>query len=227
MLDNLFGKTFDNDSVAVIGLGRFGSAVADSLTSMGHEVLGIDSNSANVQQWVDQLTHVAQADATDIRALRQLGVDQFRHVVVSIGTDLEASVLTVLALQELGVPDIWAKALSKRHGLILERTGAHHVVYPETSMGERVAHLVTGKMFEFIEFDDGFAIASTHAPKRIHNKTLADSGVRTHYGVTIVGVKRAHEDFIYAKPETLIHPGDILIVAGETKRVEKFAAAKG
>lgn len=131
-MDNLFGKTYENDSVAVIGLGRFGSAVADSLTSMGHEVLGIDNNSANVQQWVDRLTHVVQADSTDVRALRQLGVDQFRHVVVSIGTDLEASVLTVLALQELGVPDIWAKALSKRHGLILERTGAHHVVYPET-----------------------------------------------------------------------------------------------
>lgn len=221
---NLFGKKFENDSVAVIGLGRFGSAVADSLISMGHEVLGIDSNNANVQQWVDQLTHVAQADATDIRALRQLGVDQFRHVVVSIGTDLEASVLTVLALQELGVPDIWAKALTKRHGLILERTGAHHVVYPETSMGERVAHLVTGKMFEFIEFDDGFAIASTHAPSHIHDKTLAEAGVHKRYGVTIVGVKRQHEDFIYAKPETRIHKGDILIVAGETKLVEKFAA---
>ena len=118
------------------------------------ELALLTPTTANVQQWVDQLTHVAQADATDIRALRQLGVDQFRHVVVSIGTDLEASVLTVLALQELGVPDIWAKALSKRHGLILERTGAHHVVYPETSMGERVAHLVTGKMLEFIEFDE-------------------------------------------------------------------------
>ncbi|WP_313087168.1 TrkA family potassium uptake protein [Pseudomonas sp.] len=224
MLANLFGKTFENDSVAVIGLGRFGSAVAESLTSMGHEVLGIDNNSLNVQHWVDRLTHVAEVDSTDVRALRQLGVDQFRHVVVSIGSDLEASVLTVLALQELGVPDIWAKALSKRHGLILERTGAHHVVYPEASMGERVAHLVTGKMFEFIEFDDGFAIASTSAPRAIHNQTLADAGVRKRNGVTIIGVKRPREDFIYATPETLIHPGDILVVAGETRLVEKFAA---
>jgi trk system potassium uptake protein len=223
-LANLLGKTFENDSVAVIGLGRFGSAVAESLTSLGHEVLGIDNDSQRVQQWVDRLTHVAQADTTDIRALQQLGLDQFPHVVVSIGSDLEASVLTVLALQQLGVADIWAKALSKRHGLILERTGAHHVVYPETSMGERVAHLVTGKMFEFIEFDDGFAIASACAPRAILGQTLADSEVHTRYGVTIIGVKRPRADFIYAKPDTLIHPGDILIVAGETKRVEKFAA---
>ncbi len=221
---NLFGKTFENDSVAVIGLGRFGSAVAESLTSMGHEVLGIDNNSLNVQHWVDRLTHVAEADSTDIRALRQLGVDQFHHVVVGIGSDLEASVLTVLALQELSVPDIWAKALSKRHGLILERTGAHHVVYPEASMGERVAHLVTGKMYEFIEFDDGFAIASTSAPRAIHKQTLADAGVRQRYGVTIIGVKRPREDFISATPETLIQAGDIVVVAGETRLVEKFAA---
>ena len=91
-------------------------------------------------------------------------------------------------------------------------------------MGERVAHLVTGKMYEFIEFDDGFAIGSTSAPRAAQNLTLADAGVHKNHGVTVIGVKRPREDFIYAKPETLIHPGDILIIAGETRLVEKFAA---
>ena len=147
----------ESDTVIVIGLGRFGSAVADSLLRLGHEVFAIDTNAGIVQRWSDRLTHVVQADATDGEVLRQLGLAHFRHAVVGIGSDVEGSVLTVLALAELGIPDIWAKAASTKHGCILERTGAHHVVYPEASMGERVAHLVTGKMIEFIAFEDGFA----------------------------------------------------------------------
>lgn len=118
------------DAVVVIGLGRFGGAVAESLTELGHEVLGIDEDAAIVQSWADRLTHVVQADTTDGETLRRLGVQDFPRAVVAIGTDIEASVLTVLALTELGVPDIWAKALSGKHGRILERTGAHHVIYP-------------------------------------------------------------------------------------------------
>ncbi|WP_341481923.1 TrkA family potassium uptake protein [Halopseudomonas nanhaiensis] len=223
-MDDLKKRTFKSDGVAVLGLGRFGSAVADSLLSLGHEVLGVDIDGARVQHWADHLTQVAQADCTDIDALRQLGVHEFRHVVVSVSRDLESSVLTVLALQELDVPDIWARALSKRHGLILERTGAHRIVYPEASMGERVAHLVTGKMFDFIKFDDGFALASTAAPRFLHGKTLADADVHKQYGVNVVGVKRHKVDFIYAKPETEIHADDILVVGGDTGQVEKFAS---
>ena len=131
-------------SVVIIGLGRFGSAVADSLVRMGQEVLAIDENQVLVERWADELTHVAQADTTDDEALRQLGVGDFDRAVVAIGTDIEASVLTVLALAEAGVPDIWAKAITRKHGAILERVGAHHVIYPEFSMGERVAHMLTG-----------------------------------------------------------------------------------
>ena len=223
MLDKLFSST-RGDSVVVIGLGRFGASVAESLIDMGHEVLGLDEDASLVQNWSDRLTHVAQTDSTNIEALRQLGVDEFIHAVVGIGSDLEASVLTVLALQELGVKDIWAKAMSAKHGQILERIGAHHVVYPEAAMGERVAHLVTGKMFEFIEFEDGFAIAKTGAPQEAHGKTLAESAIRTRYGVTVIGLKRPKTDFVYAKADTQIHEGDFLIVAGTTKLVEKFSA---
>lgn len=212
------------NSVVVIGLGRFGGAVAKSLTHLGHDVLAIDENLALVQNWSDQLTHVVQADSRNIEALRKLGVPDFLHAVVGIGSDIEASVLTVLALSELGVPDIWAKAVNANHGKILEKTGAHHVVYPEGAMGERVAHLVTGKMIDFIEFDDDFAIVKTRPPKEALGKTLAQSGLRTRYGITVVGVKRRHEDFTYAKPDTLVVEGDLLIVSGPTDKVERFAA---
>ncbi|RUV67627.1 MAG: TrkA family potassium uptake protein [Mesorhizobium sp.] len=217
-------RTPHGDGVVVIGLGRFGGAVAQSLVSLGHDVLAIDESAELVQSWASQLTHVVEADSSNADVLRRLGVQDFRHVVVGIGTDIEASVLTVLALAELGVPDIWAKAVNTNHGRILERTGAHHVVYPEAAMGERVAHLVTGKMIDFIEFDDGFAIVKTRTPREAVGKTLAESGVRSKYGVTVVGVKRPRTDFTYATPETVIELGDLLIVSGPTKLVEKFAA---
>jgi trk/ktr system potassium uptake protein len=217
-------KTPTHDGVVIIGLGRFGGAVADSLVRLGHEVLGIDENAQIVQDWADRLTHVVQADATNADTLRRIGVHEFGRAVVGIGKDMEASVLTVLALCEVGVQDVWAKALSDKHGRILERTGATHVIYPETAMGERVAHLVTGKMIDFIEFDDGFAIVKTCAPREAEGKTLAESALRSRYGVTVVGVKRPKTDFTYARPETVIEAGDLLIVSGPTKQVEAFAA---
>lgn len=221
MADAKFSRS---DSVVVIGLGRFGASVARTLVSMGHEVLAVDAEEDVVQSLSTELPHVVQADATELAVLQQLSVNDFAHAVVSIGTDLEASVLTVLNLAQMGVKDIWAKATSPQHGRICERVGAHHVIYPEVDMGERVAHLVTGKMMDFMEFDDGFAIAKTRAPMETHNKTLAVSGVRTRHGVTVVGIKRRHQDFIHATADTEIKPGDHLIIAGQTVLIEKFAA---
>ena len=209
-------------SVVVIGLGRFGTAVAQSLVNLGQEVLAIDEDLALVERWADELTHVVQADTTDDQALRQLGVADFDRAVVAIGTDIEASVLTVLALAEAGVPDIWAKAITRKHGAILERVGAHHVVYPEFSMGERVAHMLAGGMMDYIEFDDEFSIARTLAPPFTWDKTLAESAPRSNHGVTVVGVKRTGEDFTYARPETTVLRHDHLIVSGPTRKVEKF-----
>lgn len=213
------------DSVVVIGLGRFGRSVAESLAQLGHDVLGIDERPEIVQEMSAILPHVVQANTTNVETLRQLGVAEFRHGVVAIGTDLENSVLSVLALSELGVPDIWAKAVTDRHGKILEKTGAHHVIYPEKTMGERVAHMVTSKIIDFIEFDDDFAIAKTRAPADVLNKTLAESALRRAYNVTVVGVKRPGEDFTYGQPDTMVRPGDLLIVAGPTRDVQAFAGA--
>ena len=212
------------DNVVVIGLGRFGGQVADSLIRLGHEVLGVDEDAKIVQSWSDRLTHVVQADSTDNDALRQLGVPDFGRAVVGIGTDIEASVLTVLALTEVGVKEIWAKAISVKHGKILKSVGANHVIYPEAAMGDRVAHLITSKMLDFIEFDDGFAIAMVRAPLVAVGRTLADVGLRTRYAVTVVGVKRPGEDFVYARPDTTVPPKAVLIVAGTTDKVQQFAA---
>jgi trk system potassium uptake protein TrkA len=210
--------------VLVIGLGRFGSAVAMSLMRMGHEVLAVDADERLVQEHADDLTQTLQADATDTDALRALGAGDFKAAVVGIGTNIEASVMSVLMLSDLGVPVIWAKATNENHGRILKRTGATHVVFPEQRMGERVAHLLNGRLLDFIEFDDRFALAKLVAPEAIQGITLGMSEVRRRYGVTVVGVKRDGKDFIYATPDTLIFPGDQMIVSGTIECIERFAA---
>lgn len=214
----------DAPPVAVIGLGRFGGAVARSLMRMGHEVLGIDADMDIVQRWSEELTHVVQADSTNQAALKRLGLGEMAYAVVGIGSNIEASVLTVVALADVGCRDIWAKAVSQNHGRILERVGVAHVVFPEAAMGERVAHLVTGKMIDFIEFDDGFAIVKTRTPKALAGKTLLETDVRKSHGITVVAVKRPREDIIYATPDTVVYMSDMLIVSGPTEKVERFAA---
>jgi trk system potassium uptake protein TrkA len=222
LADKVKAPTADN--VVVIGLGRFGGQVARSLVRLGHEVLGIDENPKIVQGWADELSHVVQADSTDDGALRQLGVPEFGRAVVGIGTDIEASVLTVLALTEIGVREIWAKAISAKHGKILRSVGATHVIYPEAAMGDRVAHLITSQMLDFIEFDDGFAIAKVRSPRDAAGRSLADLGLRSRHGVTVVGVKGPGKDFVYALPDTVVPRGAVLIVAGTTDNVQRFAA---
>lgn len=226
MLGKLFTEQFAfsrGDSVVVIGLGRFGGAVAQSLMSLGHDVMGIDRDADPVQTWADRLTHAVQADATNIMVMRQLGVADFAHAIVGIGDNLGASLMTLMALCELEIKDIWVKALTEDHGKIAQRMGAHHVIFPEADMGERVAHLISGRMIDYIELDDGFAIAKIHAPPMTFDKTLAESIVREKFGVTVVGVKRPNEDFQHATPDTRVRKGDLLIVSGATKLVEKFA----
>jgi trk system potassium uptake protein len=131
-------------SIAVIGLGRFGEAMAKRLVALGHDVVGIDGDLRIVQGLADELPHIIQADATETEALAALGVGDVDFAVVAIGADLEGSTLSVLALTELGVKTIWAKASTRRHGLILERLGVTRVVYPEADMGRALADEICG-----------------------------------------------------------------------------------
>ena len=213
--------------VLVVGLGRVGSAVAGSLMRMGHEVLGVDSDAQIVHALADELTQTVEADTTDPDALRALGAADFSAAVVGIGSDIEASVLTVLGLSDLKVPAIWAKATNENHGRILQRTGAHHIVFPEARMGERVAHLLNGRLMDFIQFDDRFAIAKLLAPESIVGVTLEMSNVRQKYGVTVVGIKRVDQDFVYAVPDTWVLPDDVLIISGTIENIERFSALAG
>ncbi|GAB5349800.1 potassium channel family protein [Alteriqipengyuania sp. 357] len=210
--------------ILVIGLGRFGGAVAKTLERMGHEVLALDTDGALVQEFARDLTKVVEADATETTTLERLGAKDFDAAVVAIGTDIEASVLTVLALADLGLTNIWAKATNDKHARILERTGATHVVFPEQRMGERVAHLLNERLLDFIAFGDEFAIAKLAAPEPIHGLPLVTSECRKKYDVTVVGVKRHGEDFIHAVPDTIIFPDDELVVSGRIRDIEKFSA---
>jgi len=202
-------------------LGRFGSATAAQLHAQNKEVLAIEKDPEIAQKWTGVLTHVVSADARDIDALRQLGASDFGSAVVGVGTSIEASVLITANLVDLR---IWAKAITPSHGKILERIGAHHVVYPEADAGRRAAHLVSGRMLDYIEFDDDFAIAKMRPPKETHGFTLAESDIRAKYGVSVVGIKSPGEEFTYADAATRIHSRDILIVSGQVDLIERFAA---
>jgi trk/ktr system potassium uptake protein len=207
----------------VIGLGRFGGALAEDLIGHGHEVLGIDVDGKLVQTYAMRLTHVVEVDSTDIEAMRQVGAGDFKTAIVAIGTDLEASILTTSVLVDLGVDRIVAKAISESHGKILNRIGAHRVVFPERDMGVRVARSLAGRdVIDYMELDPGFVLLETKAPPELIGRSLADSQVRKRYGLTVVSIKSPGSDATYATPETIPQDGDILVVAGETKKVEEF-----
>ena len=209
--------------ILVVGLGRFGAALALTLVASGQEVLGVDNDLARVQQYADRLTHIVQADSTDEEAMRQIGASDFQRAVVAIGSGIEASVLTTGLLVDLEIRAIWAKAISRDHGRILQRIGAHHVVYPEADMGERVAHLVSGGMLDYIRFDSEFALAKLVAPASISRGSLGSLGLRSKYGVTVVGVKEPGREFTYADRETVVQPGSLIAIAGRIEDVDHFA----
>ena len=210
--------------VLVIGLGRFGAATAGQLARLDRDVLAVDEDQTLVQKWSERVTHAVQTDARSIDALRQIGAQDFSIAVVAVGSSVEASVLITANLVDLKVPQIWAKAVSQSHGKILARVGANHVIYPEAEAGERVAHLVSGRMLDFIRFDDDFVLAKMYPPKFIRGVGLNESGVRSKYNVTVVGVKSPGKPFRYAEAATIVTNHDLIIVSGTNSDIERFAA---
>lgn len=224
LMRNISPRQTEHDGeILVIGLGRFGSALAHSLVDMNFEVLGVDADEAIVQAHAETLTHVLQADTTDLSVLRRIGAADVDTAVVCIGSGVEASVLTVAALVDVGVENIWAKAITEAHGRILQRVGAHHVVFPEAEMGNRVAHLVTGDVLEYVALDEDFVLAEMTAPPQLTGVPLGQSGLRDEYRVTVVCVKPAGEAFTYADRETVLQQNDLIVVAGHREHVERFA----
>ena len=212
-------------TVLVIGLGRFGSALARTLVELDYEVLAVDFDLARVQEHAHEIAHVVQADSTSVRALRQLGAADIVTAVVCIGTDIEASVLTAAALVDLGVPNIWAKAITAAHGRILERVGCHHVVFPEAEMGTRVAHLITGSLLEYLALDDDFTIVETTVPKGLDGLRLGGGELRAKYDLMVVCIKKEGTAFTYATADTVLAVGDLIVVAGHRAHLHRFADA--
>ncbi|BCJ60078.1 potassium channel family protein [Micromonospora endophytica] len=217
-------KNVDAGGIAVIGLGRFGCHLAESLTALGHDVLAIDRSPQQVQKWSTRLAQVTQADSTDGEALRQLGVAELHRVVVAIGASVESSVLTVLALVELGIPQIWARATSTQHAKILEAVGAQHVIFPEAETGERLAHLIVSRMLDFVEIEGAFAIAKMRVPEPLVARSISQARLVERYGVRVVGIKRAGENrYRYVAEGLELRRDDIIIVEGTIEQVQRFS----
>ena len=210
------------DSVAVIGLGRFGSSLARELVVGGTEVLGIDLDEELVQSLNGILTQVVRADSTKREALEQLAIGEFDRVVVAIGSSISASILTSSVLRSMNIPVIWAKAVDDQHGLILEQLGVHHVVYPEKDMGRRVAHLVRGAALDFIEIAPGYAMVKAPVPASIQGVPLGETGLRRTHGVTIAAY--GHDgSWKNADNATILGADDNILVVGRTTDAESFA----
>ena len=225
---SLFGhqqpaRMAEADAIVVIGLGRFGSALALELMASGSEVLGIDGNEEIVQAHNGLLTHVVRADSTKEETLRQLSVPDFSSAVVAIGGDIQANILTASLLLKLGIPNIWAKAVSDPHGEILRQIGVRHVIYPEKDMGKRVAHLVRGVMQDYIEIDENFALVKTSPPLEIIGVPLGKSSVRTIHGVTVTAYHRPGQGWSYTTLDTQLEADDVILIAGDVRKVESFS----
>jgi trk system potassium uptake protein TrkA len=214
---------YENDtSTLIVGLGRFGVAMANTLTALGENILCVDTDPKLVQHYSVNFPCV-EADMTDEIVAEQIGLKDFNTAVVAIGADIQANVLAAGFLLESGIKHVWAKAINDSHARILERIGVQHIIKPEADAGVRVAHLISGRLLDYIAIDDNFVIAKMLAPKHIQGVKLNQSKVRSKFGVTILGTKPPTEHILGATADTRIMKGDILVIGGEPELVEKFA----
>ncbi|WP_223595469.1 potassium channel family protein [Neobacillus bataviensis] len=212
------------DQYAVIGLGRFGLSIANKLFESGQEVLGIDVNEERVEDSHPYVTHAVIADSTDSEALKSIGIRNFDNVIVAIGNDIQASILSVLLLKELGVKKVIAKALNKLHGQVLKKVGADWVVFPERDMGIRVAHqLLSPNVLNFIEISKDYSVEEVKIPDRMVEKTLREIDLRAEYNISVIAIRHDNEINISPSPDKKISYGDVLVVIGENRDLERFA----
>ncbi len=209
--------------VAVLGLGRFGQAVATELTRLGHEVLAVDSSGRAVQEVANDVTHSAQADVTDADALRELGVGDMDAAIVAVSSNLEASILCTVQVQRLGVPRIIAKAANALHGSILERVGANRVVYPERETGLRVAHsFAAPSVRDYLDVAPGYGIARVPVAGTLAGRSLGNLDLKRASGVTVLALHRHERVMLHPAPAEVLREGDDLIVAGLDEDLERL-----
>jgi len=213
-------------SFAVIGLGRFGSAMATTLAESGHDVIGVDGSEDRVRGLADLLTLAVQLDATDEKALLSAGIKDVDVAVVSIGENIESSLLVVTLLREIGIKNIVAKAVTPLHGRILEKLGVTRVVFPERETAIRLAHsLVMPNVLDYIELSSEYSIVDVPAPADFAGKTLKDIGLRSRFGLTTIAIKRSSKTSdgpmtnIAPGPDDVVHAGDVLSLLGSNERL--------
>ena len=213
--------------VVVIGMGRFGTSVATRLCSMGHSVLVLDRSEAKVQSLAQQVTHAVRAEATNEEALKELGISNFDVGIVAIGTDIKSSVLTTILLKRIGLPYVIARANDELHGAILEKIGADAVTYPERAMGISVANWVTLlDVSDYMPITDGYGIARLTAPPNIVGEKLSELGLGRagKWDVAVLLIQRPKEIVVTPGQGQKIEEGDVLVLAGEDDKMEKFLA---
>jgi len=207
----------------VIGCGRFGSSVAENLYNLGHDVMAMDYSQETVQNLSDKVTHVVQADATDEHALKSLGIRNFDVAIITIGSNIQSSIMTTLIVKELGVRYVVAKAQNEVHAKVLYKIGADRVVFPERDMGMRVAHnLVASNILDYIELSPEYSIMEITALKEWNKKSLSNLNIRSKYGINIVAIKQEDNIKISPNAQDIIHEGDILVVIGRNNDLRKL-----
>jgi len=208
----------------VLGLGRFGSAVATTLVELGHEVLGVDNDEERVDNLKDKITQVVQADITEEKVLKELGVKNFDTAIVGIGSDLETSILVTMMLKEMGLKYIIAKAQNNLHAKILKKIGVDKVVFPERDMGARIAQrLINPNIKDYIELEPDYNVIEIEALPEFVDNTLSELDLRNKYGINVLGIKRNDSFNISPRAKDVIKKGDFLIVIGETKKITELA----
>lgn len=211
--------------IAVIGLGRFGAAVAEELVKAGHDVLGVDSDLSVVQGLSTRLTHVVQADASDRETLERLGVADFDVVIIGVTENLETSILATLEVKRLGVPTVIAKARNDAHGEILTRVGADRVVYPERDTGVRLAHgWSSANITDSLDIVEGYTVSRVIVPAGLVGRTLRDTITEDAHGVALLLLARGTRVSVYPSPDEQLQRGDVLVLAGQISDIERFFA---
>ncbi|MFE8699549.1 potassium channel family protein [Cytobacillus sp. FJAT-54145] len=212
------GKQF-----AVIGLGRFGGSLVEEFHYLGVDVLAIDRNEEKVEKYSQYATHAVQANAINENTLKELGLKNMDHVIVSFGNDIETSILTTLLLKELGVKQVWVKAYNQYHQRVLEKIGADKVIHPERDMAKRIAHhVISEKIIDYIELSKDHSIVEIVASDKLHEKTLQNIDARAKYGCNIIGIQREEDIIVSPSADDLIYKGDILIVIGHNSDLHRF-----
>jgi len=208
---------------AVIGLGRFGGSICEELSLEGMKVLAIDKNEHKINEFKNIASHAVIADSTDEHALKDLGIKNIDHVIVAIGDNIQASILTTVILADLGIKKITVKAQNDYHEKILNKIGANHVVHPERDMGRRLAHsLISSNILDYLELSKDHSMVEVMAGKKMLRKTLIELDIRAKFGCNVVAIKRGNEMNVSPSADYRIQEEDILIVIGADKDISRF-----